>query len=68
MVMTQKTKKFEACLLRIKTDEFVVAEWHQLVTTTDKMKLSVGSCVGYKRSTNKREKSTKGTIIVIGEL
>ena len=66
--MTDKKKKFEACLLRITTDELVVAEWHQLVTTTDKTKLAVGSYVGYKRSTNKREKPTKGTIMVIGEL
>ena len=66
--MVEKKKKFEACLLRITTDQFVVAEWHQLVTTIDKTKLSVGSSVGYKRSTNKREKPTEGTIMVIGEL
>jgi hypothetical protein len=66
--MTQKKNKFEACLLRITPDEFVVAEWHQLVTTADKTKLTVGSSVGYKRSTNKREKPIKGTIMVIGEL
>lgn len=66
--MAEKKKKFEACLLRITNDEFVVAEWHQLVVTTGKSKLSVGSFVGYKRSTNKREKPTKGTIMVLGKL
>ena len=66
--MTGRRGKFEACLLRISTDEFDVAEWHQLVTTIDKTKLSVGSSVGYRKSTNRREKATRGTIVVIGKL
>jgi hypothetical protein len=66
--MADKKKKFDACLLRIAEDEFVVVEWDQLVTTASKAKLSVGSCVGYKKSSYKREKVTRGTIVVIGEL
>jgi hypothetical protein len=66
--MPERKKKFVACLLRITDDEFIVAEWDQLITTADKSKLGVGSSVGYKRSTNKREKIIRGTIIAIGEL
>jgi hypothetical protein len=66
--MVGKTKKFDACLLRIATGECVVVEWHQLITTIDKAKLGVGSCVGYKASNNKREKIVRGTILVIGKL
>jgi hypothetical protein len=44
--MVAKTKKFDACLLHIATGECIVVEWHQLVTTIDKAKLGVGSCVG----------------------
>jgi hypothetical protein len=66
--MSEKKKKFEACLLRDEAGEFIVAQWNQLVTTIDKSKLTVGSSVGYKKSTNKREKIVRGTIVVIGEL
>jgi hypothetical protein len=66
--MALRKKKFDACLLRINTDEFIVAEWHQLVTTADKPKLTVGSCVGYKRSANKQEKVIRGTIVITGKL
>jgi len=59
-------KKFDACLLRLADDELVVAEYNQLVTTGDKSKLTIGSRVCYKRTKNKREKPTSGTIIVIG--
>lgn len=59
-------KKFEACLLRVNDQEFIVAEWDQLVTVADKMKLSVGSTVGYRNSKNKREKILRGTIVATG--
>ncbi|CAF1462034.1 unnamed protein product [Rotaria sordida] len=65
--MANTKKKFEACLLRTTTDVLIVAEWHQLVTTTDKAKLTVGSCVGYKESTKKREKVIRGTIVITGD-
>jgi hypothetical protein len=65
--MAAKKGKFDACLLRITAKELIVAEWHQLVTTADKSKLTVGSNVGYKRSSNKREKVVRGTIVVIGK-
>jgi hypothetical protein len=65
--MGERKKKFDACLLRIASGECIVAEWHQLVTTAEKSKLGVGSCVGYKTSTNKREKIIRGTIVVIGK-
>ncbi|CAF4906207.1 unnamed protein product [Rotaria sp. Silwood1] len=63
--MADKQKKFDACLIRTNDDNFIVAEWHQLVTTANKSKLTVGSCVGYKKSTNKREKIIRGTIMII---
>ena len=66
--MTQRKKKFEACLLRGSTGELFVIEWHELVTTADKSKLAVGSSAGFKKSTNKREKLIRGTIVVIGKL
>ncbi|CAF4358105.1 unnamed protein product [Rotaria sp. Silwood2] len=66
--MANTKKKFEACLLRTTTDVLIVAEWHQLATTTDKAKLTVGSCVGYKESTKKRGKIIRGTIVITGEL
>jgi hypothetical protein len=36
-----RKKKFDGCLLHINTDDFIVPEWHQLVTTADKLKLTV---------------------------
>ncbi|CAF0996739.1 unnamed protein product [Rotaria sordida] len=66
--MAEKQKKFDACVIRTSDADFIVAEWHQLVTTTNKSKLTVGSCVGYKKSTNKREKIIRGTIMIIGSL
>jgi hypothetical protein len=66
--MAERKKKFEACLLRITADEFLVAEWHQVVTTNDKTKLTIGSSVGYKTSKNKCEKAIRETIVVIGKL
>ncbi len=66
--MVERKKKFDACLLRTNADEFIVAEWDQLISTADKSKLAVGSSVGYKKLTNKREKSIRGTIIAIGAL
>ncbi|CAF1639183.1 unnamed protein product [Rotaria sp. Silwood1] len=63
--MADIQKKFDACLIRTNDDNFIVAEWHQLVTTANKSKLTVGSCVGYKKSTNKREKIIRGTIMII---
>ncbi|CAF4677091.1 unnamed protein product, partial [Rotaria sp. Silwood2] len=68
LFMADKKKKFDACLIRTGSDNFIVAEWHQLVTTANKSKLTVSSCVGYKRSTKKREKIIRGTIIIIGSL
>ncbi|CAF3075732.1 unnamed protein product [Rotaria sp. Silwood2] len=65
--MANTKKKFEACLLRTTTDVLIVAEWHQLATTTDKAKLTVGSCVGYKESTKKRGKIIRGTIVITGD-
>ncbi|CAF1190280.1 unnamed protein product [Rotaria sordida] len=66
--MAEKQKKFDACVIRTSDADFIVAEWHQLVTTANKSKLTVGSCVGYKKSTNKREKIIRGTIMIIGSL
>jgi hypothetical protein len=66
--MASNKKKFDACLLRITDKELIVAEWHQLVTTVNKSKLIVGSSVGYKKSSNKREKVIRGKIVVIGKL
>lgn len=63
--MSEK-KKFDACLIRTEDDQFIVAEWNQLVTAADKSKLRVGSCVGYKKPTGKREKTIRGTIVIIG--
>ncbi len=66
--MPPKKQKFEGCLLRDTAGELSVVEWDQLVTTVDKVKLTVGSSVGYKISTNKRGRIIRGTILVIGEL
>ncbi|CAF4074416.1 unnamed protein product [Rotaria sordida] len=66
--MADKQKKFDACVIRTSNADFIVAEWHQLITTANKSKLTVGSCVGYKKSTNKREKIIRGTIMIIGSL
>ncbi|CAM4748802.1 unnamed protein product [Rotaria magnacalcarata] len=66
--MADKKKKFDACLIRTSNDEFIVAEWHQLITAANKSKLTVGSNVGYKNSTKKREKIIRGTIMIIGSM
>ncbi|CAF3949357.1 unnamed protein product [Adineta steineri] len=64
--MASRKKKFEACLVRIREEELIVVGWDQIVTTTDKSKLTVGSCVGYKQTTNRRQKVIRGKILVTG--
>ena len=65
--MAETKQKFEACLLRTETNNFIVAAWHQLVTAADKSKLRVDSTVGFKRSPKQREKIIRGTIVIIGK-
>jgi hypothetical protein len=66
--MTNRNKTFDACLLRVSENEYVVAEWDQLITVADKKRLSINSSVGFKRSKSKREKAIRGTIVLIGEI